>query len=677
MIGTEFINKYKPNPELLLAQGINTPLTQTPASLSAVEATLNLTSGYEDEVESLISIIESSQIDITSGYDTWLRILFAIVDAFGESGRDKAHRISRFNPEYNHAACNKQFDYCLRADKSGITIRTLFYIASLHGIRVENTSEFSSFFDELSINLPLASSPYLSFAPSPLWENPEHPAPVTGNFDSQNPGHSALSSIHFESPSHVTLSGVEGGVETFPVDIFPLAVSRFITTASKSVGCPPDFLAIPVLTVLATAIGNSRSIQLKKGWIEGPRIYSAVVALPGSKKSPALAAATMPIRELQQSYCVQHDIQENDYQLALSAYNIQVEIWKKRKPEDKNPDEQPNVPPEPILKQIKTSNATMEAIGKLLDQNKRGILFEQDELAAWVKSMNAYRAGKGSDLENWLSFWNGSQTIINRASAKKPQIINRPLVNVTGCIQPDLLSDLSGIKQNGFFDRILASFPDPIPQHYSTDELPDEVASAYNNIVRILFDLQPDIDQAAIEVPALMNFTSSARHEWEQWNHKHDEEMNSPDLPYYLQGVWSKLQAYMARFILIIQLTHNASDNMLSREIHPQAVIASATLVRYFKSHIRKIYKELYNSEMDRRVVLAVAWITRKGGKVSQRMLLTNNVGKCASAHQVNELLVELVERNIGTLAKTTPGGGGRSSIIFTLLKPANGINTI
>jgi hypothetical protein len=174
-----------------------------------------------------------------------------------------------------------------------------------------------------------------------------------------------------------------------------------------------------------------------------------------------------------------------------------------------------------------------------------------------------------------------------------------------------------------------------------------------------------------------MYFTIPSRIAWEQWNHDHDAEMNSPDLPYYLLGVWSKLQAYMARFILIIQLSHNAVHNSVSLEIQPQSVSSAALLVAYFKSHTRKVYKELYNSEMDRRIVLAVSWITRKGGNVTSRMLLTNNVGKCVSAHQVNELLVEMVERNIGTVTKTTPEGGGRPSIIFMLNHPANTTNDL
>jgi len=419
--------------------------------------------------------------------------------------------------------------------------------------------------------------------------------------------------------------------------------------------------------VLATAIGNSRHIQVKKGWIEAPSIYSAIVAPPGSKKSPALSAATLPVREIQQGYSLEHKNAQDEYLSKVSAYNIQVELWKKRKPEDKDPADQPVPPVEPFMKQIKTNNATIEAIGNLLEQNPRGILFEQDELAAWAKSMNAYRSGKGSDLEIWLSFWSCVQVIINRAYRKVPQSIDKPHVTVTGCIQPDLLSELSGIKQNGFFDRILFSYPDSVPLRYSTDEISDFIATGYGDVVKALFQLQPDSVENQVQVPALMHFTIPARQEWENWNRHHDSEMNSPDLPYFLLGAWSKLQAYMARFSLILQLTSNAVSGSDSCEIQPESVLAAAELVAYFKSHTRKVYNTMYNSEMDSKIGVVINWMKRHDNSATERMLLNSKVGSCRSAAQVRELLQEMVDRQLGVVTSSTPANGGRPTVKFTL----------
>jgi Protein of unknown function (DUF3987) len=86
----------------------------------------------------------------------------------------------------------------------------------------------------------------------------------------------------------------------FPVDVFPAPLARFVTEVAASLPCPPDFVAVPLLAVLGAAIGNSRVLQVKPGWHEGPRLFTAVVADPGSKKSPALALVMQPLRERQQ-----------------------------------------------------------------------------------------------------------------------------------------------------------------------------------------------------------------------------------------------------------------------------------------------------------------------------------------------------------------------------------------
>ena len=136
MIGKEFLDKYNPKqvpapPELSIEEPPIIPDSNQLSTISVPESPLSFlqregtgVSSPQSDIELLVSKIESSSIDITTPYDTWLRILFAISDHSGESGRDYAHRISRFHPGYNSKDCDKQYNYCLHAGKSGITIST-------------------------------------------------------------------------------------------------------------------------------------------------------------------------------------------------------------------------------------------------------------------------------------------------------------------------------------------------------------------------------------------------------------------------------------------------------------------------------------------------------------------------------------------------------------------------
>ena len=76
----------------------------------------------QDDIELIVQRIEASSTDITAGYDNWRDIGFALSSELGESGRDPFHRVSRFNPGYNEAECDRQYDKCLRAHGTGVTV---------------------------------------------------------------------------------------------------------------------------------------------------------------------------------------------------------------------------------------------------------------------------------------------------------------------------------------------------------------------------------------------------------------------------------------------------------------------------------------------------------------------------------------------------------------------------
>ena len=146
--------------------------------------------------------------------------------------------------------------------------------------------------------------------------------------------------------------------------------------------------------------------------------------------------------------------------MACAVYEKDVSAWKR----DKNAgaDEKPDAPEEPPYPQVFSTDATVEALATVLEQNPRGMLFLQDELAAWARAMNQYKGGKGADRQHWLSFWNGATTVVNRKSRKEPIVLRDPFVCVAGCMPPDVLGDLADEagREDGFVHRILFVYPD-------------------------------------------------------------------------------------------------------------------------------------------------------------------------------------------------------------------------
>lgn len=99
-------------------------------------AKINNSFSIEDQVSLLIGKITESRTDITSNYEDWCNIGFALENEFGEQGRTYFHKISRLSPNYKYDDCNKQYNKCMQSKSSGITIKTLFHIAKDNGIEL-------------------------------------------------------------------------------------------------------------------------------------------------------------------------------------------------------------------------------------------------------------------------------------------------------------------------------------------------------------------------------------------------------------------------------------------------------------------------------------------------------------------------------------------------------------
>ncbi|MCG8532894.1 MAG: DUF3987 domain-containing protein [Desulfovibrionales bacterium] len=105
-----------------------------------IRATTHHNTDKHSEVIQLIEQIELQHTDLTSTYEEWRNIGFALTDEFGENGLDLYHRISQFHPEYDHKECDKQFDQCQKSKGSGVNISTLFYLAKNAGIELPRST---------------------------------------------------------------------------------------------------------------------------------------------------------------------------------------------------------------------------------------------------------------------------------------------------------------------------------------------------------------------------------------------------------------------------------------------------------------------------------------------------------------------------------------------------------
>lgn len=91
-----------------------------------------------NQVNQIVQQVEARKIDLTNGYDNWLKIAFALADEFREDGRDLFHRISSIYPGYDPGEADRQYTNCIKGRGTNkVTIATLFHYAKAAGVSVK------------------------------------------------------------------------------------------------------------------------------------------------------------------------------------------------------------------------------------------------------------------------------------------------------------------------------------------------------------------------------------------------------------------------------------------------------------------------------------------------------------------------------------------------------------
>ena len=93
-------------------------------------------SDTREKVEVIILQIKMNKIDITEGYDIWLKIASSLENEFGDSGRGYFHSVSMYHPDYSITETDRMFDNVLKHNNGKVKIGSFFHIASDYGIKL-------------------------------------------------------------------------------------------------------------------------------------------------------------------------------------------------------------------------------------------------------------------------------------------------------------------------------------------------------------------------------------------------------------------------------------------------------------------------------------------------------------------------------------------------------------
>ena len=111
-----------------------------------------------------------------------------------------------------------------------------------------------------------------------------------------------------------------------PLDLLPGVLQDYVHAAAESLNVDVSFILLPLLSALGSAIGNTRSIFLKRGFVQPPVIWTGIIGRSGSRKSPALEAGCFAVIEHERELMRQN-------KQAMEIYENEMAEWESKEQE--------------------------------------------------------------------------------------------------------------------------------------------------------------------------------------------------------------------------------------------------------------------------------------------------------------------------------------------------------
>jgi hypothetical protein len=370
-----------------------------------------------------------------------------------------------------------------------------------------------------------------------------------------------------------------------PVELLPKTIANFAIEQGELIGADPDGLAMSALTVCAAAIPDSIMLRVKRygGWLESARLWTAMVGLVSTKKTPIMLAAAYPLVQVDTELSCIYSTARLAWE-ALSA-------------------DQRRITPPPKKVRTRLEDTTIEGAQEVLRDSPNGVLCFQDELSGWFGGMDKYSGPRGaaSDRAFWLKSYNGGSYVVDRATKGRSGFIPNLSVSLLGGIHPDTLRKvIADTLDDGLIQRTIPLMLRPASMSHDM-ELP-AATYAYNALVRSLHTMHLGSEHS--------QFSEAARAIRNKLEEKHLELVQYEAVNKKLAAHIGKYDGIFARLCLI----WHCIEGCERQEAAPAAIVdagiaerVAAFLHGFLLPHALAFYTTIYGLADDHDRLTAVA----------------------------------------------------------------------
>jgi hypothetical protein len=466
--------------------------------------------------------------------------------------------------------------------EGGVTIATLFGLAKNHG-----------------------------------WRGSESPKlHVGGKAGQREKGGSPPEDDRWEDPDWSLLDDRRGELPDFPTGRLSIPWQQWVGKAARGAGVTPGHVMAPVLGAASSLIGGARRVMATRSWSEPCTLWTALVGLSGSGKTPGQAVTVRALALIEQSHKEKIEALKRVHQTRVETARAAGKKWK-AEVEDAvkqgaTPPEMPAEAAEPgqfIPPRLFVSDATVERLATLLQAKPRGLLLLADELAGLYLNMGRYN--NGSDKEFWLQAWDGRPFTQERQSrwVSVPHL----LIGVSGGFQPDKLARSFCGDDDGIYARVLFGWPsEPKFTGLSNDaaEVEPEFLRALTRLVDLVDTTGEEFDPRTVPLSpgAFETFL-----QFLQFLQGKKEELDGREREWWTKGGSQVLR--LAGTLCYLNWSMQRSDSEPT-EIDAVSMTAAVRLwTDYFWPHARASLRQVGLSEKHAKARRVLRWLRAKGLK--------------------------------------------------------------
>ena len=396
--------------------------------------------------------------------------------------------------------------------------------------------------------------------------------------------------IEEDSIAFTSDSGKTTETPSFPLEIFPKAIRDIIETLEEYENYNVDFTAASFLTVFAAAMGNTWSVRFMTGWISRPIIYMVLVGSPSCGKTPPLQQAVAPLLKL-----------DGEYDMIYCKEMETYRQWERMSAKQREKHSLPEAMKMPQRKCHVVVDSTVEALIGALRDNPRGVLIYKDEIDSLLSNFNRYN---GSDEGYFLSLFSGTPFKYSRKSNNEHIFLANPYCSIIGTTQPGRLGEQFGGKRmmNGFSSRFLKVYPeiDKMPSWNDT-AMPDSVLEEWERIIRKVVAATPSTDQEGKATSIELLFSQESKLRIIQWKDEVNNKVYAETDSDAVRALCGKLETYLVRFCLVIQIMHCICGESGMDKIEPGTAELAIRLTEYFRNMESRIAPEIETGILDNR----------------------------------------------------------------------------